>query len=532
MSVLDIANCRDPKPYNHQVVGVEALVKWNDPATGRIHGGCFALFDEMGAGKSRQAVEAMQVLYDLGKIKRVLIVAPSDVRSVWFDDELGELKKFFWDRFNATISEFHAKTRRWTLGTEPGLQVMITNYEFIRSKARLIQLLPFCDKDTLVVFDESSAIKNHKSAQATACLQIRRKCGWVWMLNGTPVSNHNGDLFSQMNILDPRILGCTSYTHFCKRYAVMEPVLGRGGQALLSPRGFVIKTIAGWTNTDDLQKRIAPYVLRRLKEDCLDLPAKLPPIMMTVPLTSATWAVYKEMRDEMLVWLSNSTASTAPQAITKIMRLAQITSGFLGGVEDILLEDDGERDLLLEASGEGKVVQEIGREKLDAFLGWLSHRLEEDPNFKCIIWSRFVAELSRAIRETKSLYSDIPVGVIAGGYKKSDREFALRLLNPATAPAGPAIVFGNPQSGGLGLNMTAAHHMFRLSNDYSLFKRAQSEDRIHRPGQTKPTTYIDLIAIGPQGQKTVDHAILGALIKKHDLSENTTSSWVSILAES
>lgn len=518
-------------PYAHQVVGVEALVKWDDPSTGRIYPGCFALFDEMGAGKTKQVIDTAQILFEaqLHGIDRVVVVAPNAVRRVWVDTETGELIRHLWEHSEHVVTEYHGKSRQWQTFTEPStryLHWIVTNYEFIRNKTRLQELFAFCTPRTWLIADESIAVKNAQAQQTKACFELRKRCGRVTLLNGTPIGNDLGDLFAQANLMDPRILDCRTYSQYKARYAIMG--------------GWQNKQVLQWSDWGiaDVQRRMAPYVLRRLKEDCLDLPAKLPPVVIPVPLTPKVWDLYVSMRDELMSWLSASTASLAPQAITKVMRLAQITSGFLGGVETLALSDDPRAlDLLFEGivtveTPKGSITtEEVGREKLDAFFDFLDLRLEEDPHFKLIVFMCFSPELRRAVKETRARYPHIDVGVFAGGHTKEDRQYATRLLHPDTAPIGPAVVFGNEKSGGVGQNFTAASTMLRFSRTTSLFYRLQGDDRIHRPGQTKSVSYFDLIATGPKGQKTIDHKVLHALEKKHELAKFTTSAWLDFLAD-
>jgi len=512
------------RPYDHQVIGIDALVKRP----------FFLLADEMGAGKTIQTIVAAQLLFEAGTIDRLLVIAPAGVRAVWFDQEMGELRRHLF--VPARITEFHARLRQWTVQptTTPSdrvLDIYITNYDFIRAKARLHQLLPFCSPKTMLVLDESSAVKNAQAQQTKAVLQLRRACGRVVLLNGTPIANHPGDMYSQGNIMSSRILNCPSYTQFCHRFASMKPILGPGGRPVVSPRtGRPIFAPDSWTGIEVIQKSFGPYVLRRLKKDCLDLPDKLSPVIWTVPLDDRTWKVYKAMRDDLVAWISDASMSMAPQIITKIMRLAQITSGFLGGIETLSLDDGAENPVLdIDAPPTETAVQEVGREKLDLLLERLDAFLGEDPNLKVVIWSRFTPELQRAVSEARARWPSIPMGVVAGGQKKVDREEALRLLHPDTAPAGPAFIFGNPQSGGLGVNFTAADKMIYISRDYSLYRRLQADDRIHRPGQRRPAGYFDILATGPRGQKTVDHDIYTALVVKENLAERTTSAWVKSL---
>src|SRR6266568_3768316 len=118
------------------------------------------------------------------------------------------------------------------------------------------------------------------------------------------------------------------------------------------------------------------------------------------------------MRDEMVAWLTQTHASIAGQAITKAMRLAQITSGFLGGIEEVYEETQEEVPAFMQDEDwflkeppalttftlERPIfhsVQEIGREKLDALLMFFQEHQERDPAFKLLVWCRFRPELYR-----------------------------------------------------------------------------------------------------------------------------------------
>jgi SNF2 family DNA or RNA helicase len=487
-------------PKAHQVKGVLKLIQ--NPY--------FGIFDEMGLGKTKQVIDAAQLLYSMNKIDRIIVVAPSSVRDVWFDDDLGELRKHLF--LYSIIVRYHQNCIHWKFNpkerlttftpTRNGeLQWIITNYEFIRRVNRLIPLLNVCNEKTLLVLDESSAIKSHKTKQTDACMSLRVRSGRVVLLNGTPVGNSPADLYSQSNIMDESILRCGSYHHFLARYAIFG--------------GWKSKRVMEWRFLDDLRSRLKPYVIRRLKKDCLDLPPKLDPVIYTVTLTKETWEIYKRMRDDMVAWLENQTVSIAAQAVVKAMRLAQITTGFIGGVR----EDEWKED---------QVTKEIGREKLDFFLKWLEEQLVNDPKMKLLVWCRFRRELQRLYSEVKKNF-DIPIGAITGGQKSDERNYALRLLDPRTSPDTALMVVGNPKAGGKGLNLAAAHNVMYTSNGYSLMDRLQSEDRVHRPGQIFPVSYFDVLAVGPNGQKTIEHIILKAIRDKNDVANFTCKKWIDEL---
>jgi hypothetical protein len=316
--------------------------------------------------------------------------------------------------------------------------------------------------------------------------------------------------------MNPEILGCKNYFQFRARYAKMG--------------GFMQKQIIAYQNLEDLQARFKPFVLRRMKRDCLDLPEALPPVTLSVPMSDITWRIYKDMRDDMVAWLNDSTAAVASQAAVKSMRLAQITSGFLGGIEESLSEDE---EMTVERLA---VVKEVGREKLNFLIEWHKERLIEDPNLKLLIWCRFIPELVRLLNEYKTVFPTHELGCCAGqallgGKKKDEREVVLRLLDPRTAPAGPVTVGGTYGTGSLGHNFTACHTMINMSSDYSPWKSSQAAARIDRPGQVHTTSYFDVVATGPQGQKTIDHIIVKARRGKEEIANWTCAAWIKALTE-
>lgn len=516
---------------------------------------------QMRTGKTKIVIDAAQILFELNQIDRVVVIAPAPVRDVWYDKDLGELQKHLWLDFPATVIEFHSRTRTWDWGDKTAprrLQWIITNYEFLRQDRRLDQLIPYCTPRTLLVCDESSAVKNHDAQQTKAVVKLRWKCGRVVLLNGTPISHNPLDLFSQGNLLHPKILDCRYITHFKARYAKLQNVTSkRDGKPLLTPRGSHIQQIVGWVNLDDIQRRFAPYVIRRLQKDCLDLPPKLDPVTMTAELTPKTWSVYKQMRDELVVWLSDNSVATAPQAVIKTLRLAQITSGFIGGVEDAnvdevlpgLLEsiDWGEAlpsandtPWVHEPSAEEKQataelastlgIREIGREKLDVLLWFLKERFAEDPFYHCVVWCRFRAELFRILREVGQHFPQVLLGSLHGQQKKAQRQAAMQLLHPDTSPKDRPVFVGSIYgTGSYGLNFTAASTSINCSFDFSLGKFLQASDRVYGPGQVKPVAYFDIVAQGPRGQKTIDHHIVQARRNNEDIASWTTDAWVKAL---
>jgi hypothetical protein len=547
-------------PYAHQTEGVRHLVMRDDVEHGRTAPGCFALFDEPGAGKSKQVIDAVEELYQRGQVDTVIVVAPAYLRRlVWWHPELGELAKHLWDDVPADVDEFHQrKNTRWSWdqpsSSKPDSQKLITrlrfswyvtNYEYIRNETHLARLATHGGPKTLLVLDESSAVQTWSSQQTRAILNLRRRCGWVWLLNGTPGGPEA--LYSQAYVMDPKILGCSSYFHFRSKYAI----IGEG----YAPGGRRFKQVVGWRHQfrhhqhlicktcglsqdhrvhgegpglEEINAKLAPYVLCRKKVDCLDLPPKLPPTTLEAELDKDTWRIYAELEADFIAWLDENVHATADQAGVRAIRLAQLTAGFIGGVHAWKKCDCGGSPECVRCDGSGTTYTDeapkvVGSAKLDLLMRWLAD--QDEPNLKLIVWCRFRFELLRYFQSFETSNDRYILGKILGGQKDDEREEAVRLLDPRFTPTAPVIVFGIPSAGGFGLNLVAAHHMLYVSPYPSLRVRIQSEDRIHRPGQTYPVWYGDVAATGPGGKRTVDHVLIAAQRRQRDVAEWTAAAW-------
>ena len=481
-------------PLQHQITGVNFLAN-------REYG---ALFDEQGTGKSAQIIWTACVLYEAGLIDTVVVVTPASVRYTWGDPEFGEIKTHGW--VPGLISEFSSRTS-YLLSPQQvkdrgRLYWIITNYEFLRQDARLKQLTKeLTDRKVMMVSDEGSFIKSPRANQSKALHKLR---GWAkrrYLLNGTPIGNSPLDLWSQMHFLSPNIIRFASYFLFSRYFAVFG--------------GFQGKQIISYQNLEVLLDRVKPHVLRRRKEDCLDLPPKLYAVR-EVAMETDTWQVYKQMRDQMIAWLSDGTVVQAQQAIVKILRLAQITGGFVSGLNAPTY------DLLTDEAPPPPQTKELSREKLDCGAQVIREGLEADDAYRFVGWFRFRAEQERAARE---LRKDIEIVRIYGGQPKAERDAAIRRFTQEDEGK-PMGFLGQQQAGGFGLNLQKhCKNVIYFSNDYSLITRLQSEDRVHRAGTRWPVLYTDLLATGPSGQKTIDHVIHRALRKKQNMADWTTDHW-------
>ena len=211
----------------------------------------FGFLFEMGCGKTLTAIAVAGAGYQMGKVKRVLIVAPTSVCAVW--------PKEFQDyaAFPYTI--------RTMLGTKaqrlkeladlerfpyPHLKVAVINYESTWREDIIDALVGF-DAD-LIIADESQRIKTHDAAQSKAMHQLGDKARYKLILSGTPVQNEAIDIFSQYRFLDPSVFGLNFYA-FRGRYCEMG--------------GFNRKQIVRYRDLDQLIKKEHSIAYRVTKEE-------------------------------------------------------------------------------------------------------------------------------------------------------------------------------------------------------------------------------------------------------------------------
>jgi SNF2 family DNA or RNA helicase len=471
--------------YKHQIAGIEFLRQRSSAM----------LADEMGLGKTRQALVAAHKLYQDERINRILVLCPAAVKISWTE----ELTKLMANGAQFAPGEYMPRTKMFVqIAGNPheGLPIVTLSYGLLPNVEHVETIERWCQRgNTLLICDESSFLKNYQAKQSLGSKLIGAQCRYRWLLTGTPVANGPIDMWSQGMVMaagaNGPLQGFKNYYHFRHRYAILG--------------GFKQKQIVAYQNVEDLQSRFAPYVLRRTKEDCLDLPPKIYEAR-SVALESNTWEIYNELRRECLLTLPPNETLPVPHAATKLLRLCQLTSGHVGGMSV------------------NESTQDVSNEKLTWLCDEVKHRELSSEN-AIIVWCRWK-------RERERLYSllsrDISCFQIYGGQSEEGRHREIRSFQELTQRR---VLLAQPHAGGFGLNLTQAAVAVYLSNDFSYTTRVQSEDRCHRIGQSKSVTYLDILATGPSGQRTVDHHILECLRKKKDIATLTCAAWRRVLEE-
>ena len=311
------------KPYKHQLTALEK--SWDKDE--------YALFMEMGTGKSKVLIDNIAMLYDKGKINSAIIIAPKGVYRNWYSQEIPThmpshvpYKTVLW---TASTSKAKDKEYQKLFEINYDLHILIMNVEaFSTKKGHLFATKFMTARKCLVAVDESTTIKNPGAKRTKAITQMASMARYRRILTGSPVTRSPLDLYSQCNFLEPELLGFQSYYAFRQRYAHMVSRNFGGRQ---------VQIVGSYRRLDELSDNIKPFSYRVLKEDCLDLPAKIY-MKRTIELTPEQQKHYSSMKSLALTALKGKTVSAA-HVLPQLIKLHQISCGFVklddGTIEDI-----------------------------------------------------------------------------------------------------------------------------------------------------------------------------------------------------
>lgn len=468
--------------YKHQIRGANMALRAFGALDAKTPGGGFGELFEMGCGKTLTTIAVAGALYNLGKIDRVLVVAPTSVCSVWPHD-LNQFAAFPWE---ARVLLGDKKKRLKALNELKNwpfkaLRIAVINYESTHRDGIFEALAAY--KPDLIVCDESQRIKNPSAAQSKALHKLGDAAPFRMILSGTPVQNNAVDLYSQYRFLDPAVYGANFYA-FKNRYCIMG--------------GYGQHQIVGYRNMDELVEKEHSVAYRVTKEECLDLPQQTF-INRYVQFTDAEQAIYEQLRKSSFLELETGENVTATTILTMYLRLMQLTGGFL-------------------TADESTRPKQVNTAKLDALADIVDDYVV-DAGKKLVIFARFRAEIAaieNLLRLRKiqygSIYGDVPMeerGKIVEDFQ----------TNPDTK-----VFVAQIQTAGLGITLHAASTAVFYSYDYNYANYAQALARIHRIGQRLPVTYIHLVVDG-----SIDEKILAALENKEDMAKTVVDSWREVL---
>lgn len=492
----EIQNLAQPEGFSgtlrpYQLRGVQWLVFLNQLGIGT----CLA--DDMGLGKTIQLIALL--LHERpadatgGQQKTVgptLLFAPTSVVGNWqrelerFAPTLRVLVHHGPGRLNGKAFARAAKEH----------DVVLTSYALAhRDQAELSSMVWY-----RLALDEAQKIKNPSAASAVAirALNAHQRVA----LTGTPIENHLSELWSIMDLLNPGLLG--SAAEFRERFAIP------------------IERMADQPRTGQLRKLIRPFILRRTKTDpqiAGDLPDKME-MKVFCNLTAEQAGLYQRITTEMLNRIDSATGIRRRGLIlAALTRLKQICD------HPALLElsADTSEEKETSAPKAGSLTGRSG--KVERLVEMLEEVLDEGDAALIFTQYRQMGHLLETILHQK-LHA--PTLFLHGGTPARQRQVMIdRFQQPNSRHR---LFILSLRAGGLGLNLTAANHVFHFDRWWNPAVEAQATDRAHRLGQMRTVQVHKFICAG-----TVEERIDRLLGDKLALADRIVSSgdeWLTNLS--
>lgn len=429
---------------------------------------CGLLAFEQGLGKTLVAIEAFLKLRARREVDLALVICPNSLKRTW----AAELARFA-PEMQVCIVEGGRRERRRLLSATRADAVVI-NYESARNEIVAIRAF-LRRRRAALILDESHNVKNARSLNNVAAQHFAPLTQYRWLLSGTPVTNAPVDIYPQLCLV--------AGGHPFGSYASFEAQYGSDASPQVRAK---------------LAEKVRPYLLRRTKEECLDLPDKtFVDIAVELPLWQRR--MYEAMRDDLAHEVEGMSDDDfrrfVPTALTRLLRLSQIAS-------NPALLIPGEKRVPGKFAELDRIVDELVR----------------GNRRKVILWSYYVHTLD-ALAARYAKYGAATL------YGKTEPEERQRIASRFQDDPELMVLLANPAAAGTGFTLTAANYTIyeTLTWRYDLY--AQSQDRNHRIGQRNPVTYIRLIAEG-----TIEQAIVEALERKAVLAGEIVGDDVAIPA--
>lgn len=434
-----------------------------NPARGWGH------FLRMRMGKTPVFLNEYQLFQRDHGFKWALVFTPNKYKLDW----VLEAERFGIDR---QAFAFDSKNRdaatRW-INRNPGGGLIAVNYEALGYADTLSILEGICGPHTLIGADESINIKGFDSRATKGAIGLAKLCGAARDLSGKPVTQGPHDLWSQLRFLgeiDGFVYHAFKAT-FCK--------MG----------GFKGKQIIGTKNETKLHEILQRCSWAPVRGDWMITPGT-DYAERRIELSGEQARLYHQMQKNFIVELENGTIVKADQIITKLLKLQQISSGFL-------IDDNHKVHDIVPISTNPKAVA-------------VHNMIEDEIDDKVVIFAHF----TRSIAILAEMLKKFNPAVIRGQMKSelvvaekirfnSDPNCRVMIGQSQAIKYGHTLM-GSPDS--------PAHTEIFYENDYSLDTRSQCEERTQGEGQQYPITIIDLVATNH------DLAPIRALQRKEDVS--------------
>jgi SNF2 family DNA or RNA helicase len=443
---------------------------------------------EQGTGKTLVTIRRIEKLVKLKRVNNIIIVALSAGVPNWVSELYTFLKEP--DKYNIIEYEGKVVKRQQMIKDSKKnnkINILIMNYEKAdKDRKWLIKFNP-----DMLVCDESQKIKNRKAKVTKALSSVSNKCDYCYILTGTPISLGYEDVYGQFLVMNPKLLG-TRWKDFEDKF--------------LKLGGFMGKQVDGYRNLKSLKRIIHDnsYIVK--KKDCLDLP-KVTEQKLYCELSPKARKAYNELDKELMaefdgldlgwVYLNNKDLLDTfvkgvhefsqkdlivlDNALTKTMKLQQITGGFIKNTET-------EKTMLIDKSKLNLLIDTV-----------------ESCNKPLVIFCRYRAEIDTI----KATFSKLRVEELSGHTKDKGK------VNKDFQKGKYDILVVQIKTGSASINLTKASTAIFYSWSSSYIDVAQAKARLDRIGQTSPVSIIFLVS-----KNTVDELSLQVLSRREKMSKN------------
>jgi SNF2 family DNA or RNA helicase len=423
------------------------------------------LADDMGLGKTIQIIAFILLQRTKRKHNTNLIVVPTSLIFNW----VAEVEKF---APSIKVLIINGTTKAKDIERFDKYEIVLVSYGILVNAITHFSKYEF----NYVFVDESQNIKNIDSQryQAVQLLQSRNKIA----ITGTPVENNVFDLYAQLSFACPGLLGSKQY--FRDIYSIPIDKFKYTKRAV------------------ELQKKVAPFILRRTKKQvATELPEKTE-MVLYCPMEDEQRKVYdryeKEFREFISVETDDEIAKSSMHVLRGITRLRQICNS------PALIEEE-------KSFGGGSAKIEMLMDQIES----------KSDDHKILIFSQFVAMLDLIRKELIS--RNISHEYLTGSTK--DRE---AVVNNFQNNKAVRVFLISLKAGGTGLNLTEADYVYLIDPWWNPAVGNQAIDRSYRIGQDKHVVAVRLIC-----PDTIEEKIMKLQDVKRDLSEDLIKAEKSIL---
>lgn len=461
------------KPYAYQYNALRRALKLGDSA----------IWFDPGLGKTKVGIDFCAIKAITEDKSKVLVVGPLSAIGVWNEEWYVDCPDDIPYEVVPIVGDMPERlTDLKKVIENQGNTVIIVNYDTLKNE-KAFALIKQWGPQILIV-DEMHYCKNSRTIRNKVVYLLSKlsSCSYRLGLTGTPMPKNILDVFGQYLILNEGVFG-NNWHSFRHRYADFHPV-------------FKSKPIK-FKNTKEFSEKMHSIAIRVKDSDIKGLP---PLIVKDVPvlLGKKSKAIYKQMADEMLAELDNNEKVTASLAATKVIKLQQITGGFL---QDIVTTGVDEDKVLTEKKTYYVGAQEklqVMKELIDMYS--LEHKI--------IVGCRFLTEIAMIAAYLEK--EKIGFHIIKGGVDGKERDdYRIDFQNN---PACRIIIF--QVSSATAMTLTAGDIAILYSCTHKWDDYFQWLKRLHRRGQKKPVYLLRLIAKG-----TVDREVINSVETKKNLTE-------------